>query len=698
MPIAQGRLEVLQICKLLQCVREEDKDQIKKMTQNGVPHLINYNEPENGETALSVAAVQNNEDMINFLIELGAHPDVVDMKGRSPAMRAAEFGHVQCLECLTDKAHADMKLVDLEGKCIIHYCLLATQRHEACLKIVLAKGADVNTKANDGKPVFQSACEQGPDIEEMALMLLKKGADPNGLHEKTQRTALMAAAASGCHKIAREIMELGGEIDVQDKLKTHAAHEAAKGGFFEVLVALAAYGARFDVIDNKGNTPLHFAAKNGFGPCCKFIGQRGCNPKIKNGEGDLAKVLAKEGSHKEAGKELRKVEKAFGKPGKNNEPSSIKLYDFVYARQEQCLRTFRKVDVDSLGTLPKDEFIDCLQNMGAPMPPEKDMDKIIGLHDKSREPVINYEEFIASKKYINKLYLMSAFEGKKKKKKGKGGKKKKGKTKVLMPICYQNDGPRNVDGGPPEVFIEQHIHFTDNNRFNRDEPPTHPLQDDSAWYLAHPEKRYLNINDSTRNGDIDSLREAFSKGTPVDTRDKYYKTPLMIACSLGNLRVAKFLVESGANINAKDNFKWTALHHACHSGMVDLVEYLVDHGAELDATTMNGGTPLMRAVESSKLDVVQYLINKNCKMQVENRKGQNPCDLAMAWADPRVYEAVRLKWDTLAPPPDKKKKGAKGGKKGPKRPGTKPPGSAGSPNKSPSASRQMSGYESAMSI
>ena len=115
MPIAQTRLETLQICKLLQCVRDEDREQIEKLTINGVPHLINYNEPNEGETALNIAAAANNEEMIEFLLELGAHPDVVDFKGRSAAMRASEYGHVQCVEKLA-KAGADMKLRDVEGK------------------------------------------------------------------------------------------------------------------------------------------------------------------------------------------------------------------------------------------------------------------------------------------------------------------------------------------------------------------------------------------------------------------------------------------------------------------------------------------------------------------------------------------------------------------------------------------------------
>ena len=48
MPKAVSRLEILQVCKLLQCVREKDKKQVEKLTISGVPHLINYNDPDEG--------------------------------------------------------------------------------------------------------------------------------------------------------------------------------------------------------------------------------------------------------------------------------------------------------------------------------------------------------------------------------------------------------------------------------------------------------------------------------------------------------------------------------------------------------------------------------------------------------------------------------------------------------------------------
>lgn len=110
-----GRLEVLQIYKLLQLVRERNKTQVEKMVRLGVPNLINMTEPSEGTGVLHLTSISNDLDMAEFLLSLGAHPDVQDKRGRTPVILAAELGHDTMLALLA-KNHADMNLVDNEGK------------------------------------------------------------------------------------------------------------------------------------------------------------------------------------------------------------------------------------------------------------------------------------------------------------------------------------------------------------------------------------------------------------------------------------------------------------------------------------------------------------------------------------------------------------------------------------------------------
>ena len=53
--------------------------------------------------------------MIKYLLQLGAHPDVIDFAGRTALMHAAEYGHINALQLLRE-AKANPKIQDLEGR------------------------------------------------------------------------------------------------------------------------------------------------------------------------------------------------------------------------------------------------------------------------------------------------------------------------------------------------------------------------------------------------------------------------------------------------------------------------------------------------------------------------------------------------------------------------------------------------------
>ncbi|XP_064783107.1 ankyrin repeat and EF-hand domain-containing protein 1-like [Oncorhynchus masou masou] len=76
--VAEDRLEVLQVYRLLQCVREGDAPAIEKMVRMGVPNLINLTEPSEGNAAMHLASVANDTDMVRFLLSQGAHPNIQD--------------------------------------------------------------------------------------------------------------------------------------------------------------------------------------------------------------------------------------------------------------------------------------------------------------------------------------------------------------------------------------------------------------------------------------------------------------------------------------------------------------------------------------------------------------------------------------------------------------------------------------------
>uniref|UniRef100_A0AAY5EZ05 EF-hand domain-containing protein n=1 Tax=Electrophorus electricus TaxID=8005 RepID=A0AAY5EZ05_ELEEL len=645
----QGRLEALQIYKLLQFVREGSHSQVEKMVQLGVPNLINLTEPAEGTGALHLASVANDLNIAQFLLSLGAYPNVQDKRGRTPVILATELGYDSMVDLLA-KNHANMNVVDNEGKGALFYCISPSKRHMRCLQVVLNSKANVNNVSNAGKPVFLMACERATDCENICMSILERGADPNAMDQATGRTALMEAARAGATALVRAILQRGGNPNALDKKRQHAAHEAAKGGFFEVIQVLSGYSADLGVIAKGGNTPLHLAAAGGYTDCCRFLAQRGCNPKLKNLDGLVPRQLAKDNGHRAALKELKKAEHLhtkFSKPGSlnPNELWALVLHDWACEHESVLRKAFEEAG-DHLDIISTETFRSVLQEHHAPIDQEN-LQKIIMAHDKKQEGIINISDFFKGLKYLQKAFVQSSYAPKKKKA-GKGGKgKKKGKTAPPLPICTMPPElmARREDGGPPRFMIERYQQYTDTRRFNRDRPPIHPVEDDSAWYMEEPEKIYTNINYCVKMGDFESLCLAFSQNVPMDVKDRFYKTPLMAACSSGSYQMAQFLIT--ADVNACDQFNWTPLHHACHAGQMDIIELLVQSGAMVDAVALNGATPLMRAIESCRLSCVDYLIGAGAKVQAQNKKDQNCLDIARVYGDERIIDLVRTKLDCL---------------------------------------------------
>ncbi|XP_066533124.1 ankyrin repeat and EF-hand domain-containing protein 1a isoform X2 [Hoplias malabaricus] len=626
--VAESRLEVLQIYRLLQCVHQGDKAQIEKLVSMGVDDLINLTEPKEGKGVLHLASVANNIDMVEFLIAHGAHPNVQDKCGRTPVMLAAEMGH-DAIVSLLAKEQADMNLTDLEGKGVLFYCVCPTKRHMRCLQVALSSRADVNNVSHAGVPLLMQACENAPESEGMCISLLERGADPNATNQVTGRTALMEAVKAGAAGLVRTILRKEGDVNAVDKKKFHAVHFAAEAGYFEIIQVLSAHGADLGVVTTEGNTALHYAARGGFADCCRFLAQRGCNPKLKNQEGLLPRQIAKDLGHKASVKELKKAERLHGKfskgSGGTNELWALTLHDWSHEYEAELRKAFDSASngISGIEVVSRETFVSVLRELRAPVE-DIHIQRIMLAHDKRREGLININDFFKGIKYLPRTFVLDSYEPRKKKRSANAAKtKKKSKPNLPMPICtipkeliYRRD-----DGGPPHFMIESYQLVTDLKRFDRDHPPRHPVEDDSAWYIDEPGKIYINISYCVKSGDIESLKLAFSQKVPVDIKDRFYKTPLMTACASGHYEVAKFLLDLGADVNARDQFFWTPLHHACHAGQLDIIELLVKAGATVDTPSLNGATPLIRAIESGRVCCVDYLLKAGASVTAENKTG-----------------------------------------------------------------------------
>ena len=110
-------------------------------------------------------------------------------------------------------------------------------------------------------------------------------------------------------------------------------------------------------------------------------------------------------------------------------------------------------------------------------------------------------------------------------------------------------------------------------------------------------------------GDLWSIKKMLKNGRPIDERDAFGATPLIIATVSGKVDIVKFLLGKKADprIEAKDGY--TMMHAAAFSGKKELVQLAYDLGLDINARYgKDGVTPVdVGEDESEAMSILQSL-------------------------------------------------------------------------------------------
>lgn len=129
----------------------------------------------------------------------------------------------------------------------------------------------------------------------------------------------------------------------------------------------------------------------------------------------------------------------------------------------------------------------------------------------------------------------------------------------------------------------------------------------------------MTIHKAANKGDLVAVKAFLLKGTDIDARDAYGRTPLMYMVS--DPESVRYLLAQGADANARDNQGETPLMKAAWVGQLASARALVEKGADVNARNAAGETPLMRAVRN--LDVVKYLVEQGADLNAKDGKGES---------------------------------------------------------------------------
>jgi ankyrin repeat protein/uncharacterized protein YtpQ (UPF0354 family) len=189
---------------------------------------------------------------------------------------AAIKGHKEVAELLLAKG-AEINSKGTKGETPLH--LAASLGHVHVVKLLLGKGADVNAKAKDRVTPLHLAALEG--TREVAALLLAKGAAINA-EDQDSNTPLHWATIEGHTDMARLLVINGAEVNAQNTGHQTPLYAAADAGHKEIAKLLLANGAEVNATTTDGDTTLHKAAGAGHKEIAELLLANGAEVDTKN--------------------------------------------------------------------------------------------------------------------------------------------------------------------------------------------------------------------------------------------------------------------------------------------------------------------------------------------------------------------------------------------------------------------------------
>ena len=237
---------------LFRAIRKGEIAKVEQMLKSR-PKFLESRHQEQGWSPLIQASRGGRTHMVEKLLDMGADINATGGKNEEAAIHWAAW-----------TSHVDKNLA----------------RKRAVVKLLLARGADVNTRdKNRETPLFKAG------TKEMVELLIENGADVNArnhigwislrkalLGNQTAVAELLLAkgadaksvddcgdgllSASPNVKFTKKLIEMGAPVNASNDNGTTALHMAVSRGMIEVAKVLVANGADINAKDADGKTPL----------------------------------------------------------------------------------------------------------------------------------------------------------------------------------------------------------------------------------------------------------------------------------------------------------------------------------------------------------------------------------------------------------------------------------------------------------
>lgn len=126
-----------------------------------------------------------------------------------------------------------------------------------------------------------------PDGDEVAEVLLKKGADVNAKNNNNQTALHFLASKQRLPLCRRFLQNYRASARTLDKRRQLPLHRAAAVGSSPLILLLLEHNSPINTRDLDGQTPLHHAVAEGHGDAAMTLLKKGAESDVEDSEGRL---------------------------------------------------------------------------------------------------------------------------------------------------------------------------------------------------------------------------------------------------------------------------------------------------------------------------------------------------------------------------------------------------------------------------
>lgn len=627
-------------------------------SQVGVnPHQRTF---ANFSTTLHSSVIQGNSQIAKGLLSnFGVNPNATDVNLNSAVHLAALSNQPQILQMLID-ALANLKAVNLNGQTP---ALLAAANSLECFQMLIDQGVSFNNRDSNGAGAWHYAVAN-PNSELVMAALYKLGLPIKQL-DKDGNSPMHLAAKSGNEKAIQNLAHYGLELDLLNLDGLTPLHLAVMAGQEGAVRTFLQEGASVNIKTADGSLPLVLAAAGGFSSIVQMLINAGADltnnsngysalyVALKRGHEDVAEILKRNGASLQTGFEGLELLKATA-TGDAQTVTKL-LQENVLLNQSD----FEKQTALMIAIMRRDNHLTkilieaCLNNPHLNILSTRDIQGQLPIHVAVKTNNLSALEILATHDY-GKMGLDVADN--------------KGLTPLLMAsmngwlegaeILIKNGAlPSIIDGAGQSSFHHAAINgdekllellfkvgnlgvnWTDNEGhtplYYAETLGHHALTElllkNGASFSYDPIQKLILGNMKPSEGDFLALspREQFrafqtalevdnnlvsfdhvlKAGNPIlDYRDGNGQTLLLTAAKKNNMQALLELVKRGASVTTTDKKGLSALHYAAMHGNTEAILLLALAGANLEATQNEGiATPLLIAIAQGHQETIELL-------------------------------------------------------------------------------------------